>query len=116
MLVLKSGGILLIGEAPLDRADNGQANLRLRQARTGLGCAQRNFFLKNHFCRLKSMQVCCPAPVDGIRAQDRPFLCTSASVPFRGPETDLRSVLGRSEITEIVTRSSGDPGQQDVAS
>ena len=74
------------------------------------------FFPRKHFCRLKSSQLCSPAPVDGIRAQDRSFSCTSASVPFRGPETDPRSVLGRSEITEIVTRSSGDPGQQDVAS
>ena len=74
------------------------------------------FFPRKHFCRLKSSQLCSPAPVDGIRAQDRSFSCTSASVPFRGPETDPRSVLGWSEITEIVTRSSGDPVQQDVVS
>ena len=36
-------------------------------------------FLEKHFCSLKSIQVCCPAPVDGIRAQDRPFSCSSAS-------------------------------------
>ena len=41
--------------------------------------------------------MCWPAPVDGIRAQDRPFSCTSASVLLRGPEIDPRSVGGRSE-------------------
>ena len=83
---------------------------------TGLGGPPCNFFPRKHFCRLKSIQMCWTAPVDGFRAQDRSFSCTSASVPFRGPEADPRSVLGRSEITEIVTRSSGDSGQQDVAS
>ena len=53
------------------------------------------FFHRKHFCRLNSSQACSPAPVDGIRAQDRPFSCTSASVPFRGP---ARSIRGRSEV------------------
>ena len=75
------------------------------------------FFHRKHFCRSNSSQACSPAPVDGIRAQDHPFSCTSASVPFRGPEIDPRcSVRGRSEMTEIVTRSSGDSGEQDVTS
>ena len=69
-----------------------------------------------HFCGLKSSQACSPAPVDGVRAQDRPFSCISASVPFRGPEVDPRSIRGRSEMTEIVTISSGDLVQQDVTS
>ena len=83
---------------------------------TGLGCPPRNFFPRKHFCRLKSTQVCWSAPADGIRAQDRPFSCTSASVPLRGPEIDPRSIRGRSDMTEIVKRSSGDLVQQDVAS
>ena len=82
----------------------------------GWALSSVTFFPRKHLCGLKSSQVCSPAPVDGIRAQDRSFSCTSASVPFRGSEADPRSVLGRSEITEIATRSSGDSVQQDVAS
>ena len=54
----------------------------------------------------ESSQVCYPAPGDGIRAQGRPFSCTSASVSSRGPQDRSRvGPRGRSEMAEIVTRS-----------
>ena len=62
------------------------------------------FLPRKQKSRLRSSQLCPPAPVNGIRALDRSISCTSASqsVPFRSPKTDLRSVRDWSEITEIV--------------
>ena len=53
---------------------------------------------------LKSIQMCWPAPVDGIRAQDRPFSSARAGLP-RGPNAFFgnsgRKTIAR-EVAEIV--------------
>ena len=76
------------------------------------------FESQNHFCRFKSVQVCGPASSLGIKAQDRPFSCSSRTLrPQDGRELGSGYQPSRAITPErALQEERRDPPRQSAAS